>query len=316
MTLPKTYGQRDPNWRGVTLGTSQSTIGSHGCAVVSVCMMCEYVGIHVTPPQLNEWLKANKGFINGNLMVWNSIDRFSGGKLTYSGTAKPKQYPQIAEVDLIPNNSVFDQHFVLALDENTCFDPWENKVRPLTDFKGVKSWRIYNYISMSEKPTNSGGNMQAELDNMRKQRDDNWTRGETFRQELEKALDELKSSRSQLESVKKDRNKLVVERDELTELVDMQVKEISQLTGKNNALNEQVTTLIEKGATMPSQSFELNKDDLKSLGRGAVIALAGALIVFLTDVVAGLNFGAFTPFAVALSAVVVNFLRKWVAENK
>ena len=56
--------------------------------------------------------------------------------------------------------------------------------------------------------------------------------------------------------------------------------------------------------------FPLGKEDFISIGKGALIAAAGAVIVFLGEKLATYNFGDFTPVVVALAAVLVNIGRK------
>lgn len=154
------YGQRDSRWASERLGSSDASMGGYGCAVTSLAMLCEYIGIPTTPSTLNKWLTKNDGFQDGNLVIWTAINRYSGGRLNYSGAPKlfSGPFPQIAEVDLIPDDSDFDQHFVLMLDATTCWDPWLNRKRNVSDFKGVKSYRVYNY-SIPVIPDNSGGSM-------------------------------------------------------------------------------------------------------------------------------------------------------------
>jgi hypothetical protein len=63
-----------------------------------------------------------------------------------------------------------------------------------------------------------------------------------------------------------------------------------------------------------SQKFSLNTTDLKKIGKGAIIAISGALLVYLTEVVPNVDFGAYTPVAVALSGILVNAAYKFIAD--
>lgn len=160
------YGQRDPQWSSQKLGTSNVTIGGYGCAITSLAMLCEYLGVSTTPSTLNTWLKNNDGFSNGNLVIWSAMNKYTD-KLYYTGRkvlATADTFPQIAEVDLIPTNSKFDQHFVLALNKDECWDPWTNRKRPLSDFGGVKSYRIYSYITPvnTDPVNNNSSNSQGD----------------------------------------------------------------------------------------------------------------------------------------------------------
>lgn len=67
--------------------------------------------------------------------------------------------------------------------------------------------------------------------------------------------------------------------------------------------------------TVVSPKYKLNKHDLKSLAIGLAVALAGAAITYLTEVVAKIDFGDWTPIVVTLNSVVANAVRKWISEN-
>lgn len=63
-----------------------------------------------------------------------------------------------------------------------------------------------------------------------------------------------------------------------------------------------------------SKKFQLNKTDLQKIATGALVAVGGALLTYLTQVVAQIDFGDFTPVAVALSSILVNVARKFIAD--
>lgn len=60
-----------------------------------------------------------------------------------------------------------------------------------------------------------------------------------------------------------------------------------------------------------SGKFTLNAQDWKKIGIGLLVALAGGLIVFLTDLTEAVDFGIWAPIVAAGASVVVNVLRKW-----
>jgi hypothetical protein len=72
------YMQCDARWGQHALGTSRDTICSDGCAMSSVAMFLEgrneteRIGT-VTPLSLNEWLVKHGGYVEGDLIVWNSV---------------------------------------------------------------------------------------------------------------------------------------------------------------------------------------------------------------------------------------------------
>jgi hypothetical protein len=59
----------------------------------------------------------------------------------------------------------------------------------------------------------------------------------------------------------------------------------------------------------------LSKDDWLKIGKGALIAGAGAGAIYLVQTVGALDFGIYTPAAVALASILVNALRKWMANK-
>lgn len=54
----------------------------------------------------------------------------------------------------------------------------------------------------------------------------------------------------------------------------------------------------------------LGKIDIKKIGVGAGIAVAGALLTYLTQVVTDMDLGEWTPIVVAVWSIIVNALRK------
>jgi hypothetical protein len=138
---PPLFSQRDPRWANQRLGTSDKTIGSHGCVVTCLAMiLCAY-GLDETPASANEQLTARRGYHNTNLVIWESVQRIwpsvnFAGKLNCITTPAPIEeinrrlaqgYPVIAWLDFDERPGT-QQHFVLLLgilgsDYAIC-DPW------------------------------------------------------------------------------------------------------------------------------------------------------------------------------------------------
>jgi len=100
--------QQNGAWAGARLGTSPTeTVGSAGCAITAVAMMLQYA-----------WLTANGGYAFDDMLIWNAVTAYSGGRVTFSGWLGPDlgvieaeldaARPVVAEVQLNGN-----QHFVL-----------------------------------------------------------------------------------------------------------------------------------------------------------------------------------------------------------
>lgn len=63
-----------------------------------------------------------------------------------------------------------------------------------------------------------------------------------------------------------------------------------------------------------SKRFAFNKVDLLKVGRGAVLAGGGAVVVYLLEVVPQVDFGvSFTPLVTAFAAILLNAARKWLS---
>lgn len=60
-----------------------------------------------------------------------------------------------------------------------------------------------------------------------------------------------------------------------------------------------------------SPRFKLNQIDWKKWGKGLLIAMCGAGMTYLSEIVLKIDFGVFTPMAVAGWSAAVNFIRKF-----
>lgn len=76
------YKQCDPQWANDQLGTSTDTICKAGCLMSSAAMALSGTGHTYNPRTLNQWLKANGGYVSGDLFVWASINKLG---LTFGG---------------------------------------------------------------------------------------------------------------------------------------------------------------------------------------------------------------------------------------
>ncbi len=61
-----------------------------------------------------------------------------------------------------------------------------------------------------------------------------------------------------------------------------------------------------------SPKFSLNQEDLVKILKGAGIAMGGALLTYLLQVVPNINFGVYTPGVVALLSILINAGLKFV----
>ena len=61
-----------------------------------------------------------------------------------------------------------------------------------------------------------------------------------------------------------------------------------------------------------SEKYTLIKEDLKSLLIGLGITLLGAGLTYLTEAMGKMDFGEFSPIIVAVWALIVNIVRKYI----
>ena len=64
-----------------------------------------------------------------------------------------------------------------------------------------------------------------------------------------------------------------------------------------------------------SRRFSLDGADLRKLGTGFLVALVGAVATFLSETATSIDFGMWSPFVSMAIGVVVNAIRKWIADN-
>lgn len=62
-----------------------------------------------------------------------------------------------------------------------------------------------------------------------------------------------------------------------------------------------------------SKKYSLNKEDGKKLLKGLLVACGGAILTYIAQTVSEVDFGSWTPVIVALSSVLVNAARKFLA---
>lgn len=150
------YSQRDPKWAKETLGFGKTTLGSHGCFVTSLAIMCGK-----TPSEVNSILKKGK-FFNGDLIISSNAMAKSLG-LTYVGKidSQPK-FKTIAEVDMSPAPGK-QQHFVVVKEDGSIIDPWTGTIRPKGTYP-IMSYRLFNVLKAPQVPKEEKKRLETILD--------------------------------------------------------------------------------------------------------------------------------------------------------
>ena len=150
--------QNNPLWANDQLGISSSTIGGFGCVVTSAAMMLKYLGFDTDPGRLNTWLTNNSGYLNGNLFVWNSLNRlypkvtflyrYDGAPLDKIDESLAKRIPVIVNVDYLPSTAYIDQHWVIIVGKKNglyiIIDPRNGQQTTLNEIYGSPETGIYH----------------------------------------------------------------------------------------------------------------------------------------------------------------------------
>lgn len=61
-------------------------------------------------------------------------------------------------------------------------------------------------------------------------------------------------------------------------------------------------------------NFSLDSHGLKKVGKGALIAVTGAILTYGTQEIVNINFGEWTPVVVAIWSVIANLGHKWITK--
>jgi len=152
------YSQRDVRWKDHPLGT-RSTIGAHGCLMTCASMVCNHFGHASNPLQLNDWLTANEGYLDGNLFLWAAIGRLYP-EMRFDGFVYNPTTVQIREailggtlpimfVDFDDSTPLIEMHWVLGIGVTTSdviiADPWTGTMGRLSEMYPKQVIRFGSY---------------------------------------------------------------------------------------------------------------------------------------------------------------------------
>jgi len=136
----RTLSQRDDRWKNIKLGTSNVTIGSHGCTITCIAMLAD-----TTPDVVNTRFLSVNGYADGNLVIWDKIKEALPDMYcqkigwTYDNSDVSKNLPCLVEVDGTPIGA--PRHWVIYIGNQKLLDPWTGKEEPTSKYKPI-SYRI------------------------------------------------------------------------------------------------------------------------------------------------------------------------------
>lgn len=78
---------------------------------------------------------------------------------------------------------------------------------------------------------------------------------------------------------------------------------------------EDIQSLI-RSFNMVNKKYTLNKQDFQKIGKGALIAVGGALATYLVQMIGQVDFGEYTPVIVAVGSILINAITKYLSGDK
>lgn len=58
----------------------------------------------------------------------------------------------------------------------------------------------------------------------------------------------------------------------------------------------------------------MSKEKLNKIGKGALIALGGALVAYIPEAISMVDWGSYLPLVVAISSILINVIRVYLQE--
>jgi archaellum component FlaC len=154
--------QNDPKWKNEKLGFSNETIGNFGCVITCLANLFE-----ITPLQMNEWMKQNGAFVNGNLTYWAKIPGFIYRGWSYNNDEVKKAISQygavIVEVDFDNNSRTDLSHYVIFIGNQKLFDVWDGKEKPTSTYSILKGYIVYDIEKGKNYFKSYFGNMENKI---------------------------------------------------------------------------------------------------------------------------------------------------------
>ena len=102
------FFQEDPRWATDSLGGTEDTLGSSGCAVTSAAMVLAYYRIPVDPQSLNKYLTENNGYENSAWVKWEIAATFPPNILE-------KRYEDLPSYGLIDWNLLLGNPVIIRI---------------------------------------------------------------------------------------------------------------------------------------------------------------------------------------------------------
>lgn len=282
------FSQRDPAWQNLKLGTSNTTIGDYGCLLTCLAMLAKYRGKDVSPKTLNVDFVLHNAYADGNLYKW------------YEGISKV--YPDIKLTKLVdtPKNITTAQFNEMKAE----IDKGNPVILQVDFYPATARPDMHFVLLIGYDDTNFyvADPFYGDIANL--------TRYGVPKVTILKyafhdgvapivfdfTTDECKKRISILEM-------------NLENKID-ELKDIQESRDKWKKLAKKKEVIV-----MKDTRFTLTVTDKNKILRGALLAMGGALITYLLEVLPGIDFGANSVLIAAVISTVLNAIRKFISNT-
>lgn len=219
--------------------------GNSPCSVVGCTISVIGDVLGVTPDVVNEKLKSVQGF-SGSLVIWAKIEEaFPGVKInrvwSYNNDDVLAHVPNvIVEVPATPIGGT-GSHWVNYIGNHQLKDPWTGTIRPTSDFPNPTGYCTFD-LTNYQKPQDQ----QALIDQLRKERDDNWNLYQADEETIKNLNATIKDKNIKLDSLN-------------TQLSSLR-GDSANLSEQNKSLSDQTKQLTEEATTLKDELNQAKQD--------------------------------------------------------
>ena len=150
--------QRDPRWKDLKIGASNSSIGNYGCTLTCLAMLAG-----TTPNVINNHLTTAKGYLEDRI-IWSTLNKTNCG-LTFPENGRKYSYDNEGVLQAIKDNggclvevdfdgvitTPNDRHWVLFIGDGKAYDPWTGTERFTTKYPILKGYCVINVVKEVEQ---------------------------------------------------------------------------------------------------------------------------------------------------------------------
>lgn len=255
--------QRDPRWKDLKLGYSDTTIGQFGCTITALSII-----LGSTPDVVNLRIKAVNGYAEGNLVIWAKLEEaFPGIKIkrvwSYDNADVLANVPNVlVEVDGKPIGGY--RHWVVFIGNKKMIDPWDGLEKSTTSYNSPLSYCVV--LGKWNKPSPISDDQKV-IEQLRTERDTNWNLYTASQKELESVKKINAELNTDYEGVKQELSSykgiiqtyatLLGVKPSETEKIAGEIKRLIDKEDLYNSLSKMVDNLTSEVAILQNETTDL-----------------------------------------------------------